>query len=749
MLRIFNLAVLFLAQLCLFALPAPTFARSPITINSPLALTVPGQELHFDISTENLPGRLQVTVFHRAVGQTAFRRLPMAESGEERFFAVLPGEFVDQSGIEFYVEVRSDSNQVFTLPEKNPMGLPKRLAFATGQSATEPLTFPDMNGARISSRRPAITAPLPPGTLSPSLDTVRIALDDVDVTALAIITATTVSYTPDGDLDYGHHHVIVEALGQDGQPMPQEHWYFAIPHSEAFDRANASFQLDTDLGLKLADKGETKYPDWTSQTSGTLSAELAKGDLNVTLDANAWYVDDSLGTPDQDEFSMNTYLLRFDYRSQSLALGDVAIEVPELAGGYLALRGGLLDLNIEGTNLQGFVLRSNTVTDIRDSFSVPGPDRRYLGAMLTQPLSTERNMRFKASAISGKSSGSDDYDGVSLLPANEGQIYSVLLNTDIVDQLLLGEAEYAQSFFDLDSGDSLGRKRGQAWRTKMWGRHQTLDYGGTFSSLDRNFQSILAPDTINNRKEYTLFAAKTFETSSLTLNALHSYDNAEKLNNIPTIRNTGLDLGYSLNKPDWPFVFANANLNWQNSGHEPDGFEAVDNQSRILAVGFSLARDTWSVVPSYVLTSLDDASASDMDGTSHQILLSFGWQPLPVLSFNPAATYAWTETDPGSVVVEDWLATLSATWLVSDSQNISLTVSGLDSRADDDSMHLRVGSGQAQYNWVLDVNALESVTKTLSLSGQYSRTKDYVAHDDEEEYVAFLSLNFSIPVAWP
>ena len=84
-----------------------------------------------------------------------------------------------------------------------------------------------------------------------------------------------------------------------------------------------------------------------------------------------------------------------------------------------------------------------------------------------------------------------------------------------------------------------------------------------------------------------------------------------------------------------------------------------------------------------------------------------------------------------------------------EAQNLSLTVSALDSRAEDDSMDLRVYSGQAQYNWTLGLGFLESVTKTLGLRGQYNRTRDFAADDDIEEYVAFLSLNFSIPVSWP
>ena len=621
---------------------------------------------------------------------------------------------------------------------------PETPKLSAAPAASEELILPDMDGQRLTTRRPVITAPIPPGAA-----TLSMSLDSVDVSTLAVITGATVSYTPEFDLDYGSHTVLLQTLDQDGQPMPDAQWSFFIPQSDRWDKASTSFQLDTNLVGKLGEHPGNRSPDWQAQTSGTLSSELEKGKFRVTLDANGWFVDDSDNYGGQDKFSLNTYLLKLAYDEQSLSLGDVSVETTELAGGPLARRGGLLELNAQETSLQGFVLRSNTVADFDHLLPVEDSRQRFTGATLTQGLYPEKNVQLKATAVTGQSGSDDDVSGVNLVPETKGQIYSLALSGTLVDELLLGEVEYARSAFNQDTSGPYGTKHGQAWRSKLAGRYDTLDYGGGYSFRDRYFQSIIAPGAINNRKEYTLHASKTFEESSLSFNGMHSYDNVEKLDNIPTVRSSGLDLGYTLNKADWPFLFANANLSWQKSGHEPDGFSGIDNQSRILSVGLSLARETWSVVPSYVFTSFDDKSGAGMDSLSHQILLSLGWQPVPALSFNPAVTYARTETDPGSLVAEDWLATLSTTWLITDSQNLNLTLSGLDSRTNDDSMHVSVFNGQAQYNWILGTNFLESVTKTVGLSGQYSRTKDHVGNTDDDEYVAFLSLNFSIPVSWP
>jgi len=617
-------------------------------------------------------------------------------------------------------------------------------ALAEEPAAGDSLILPDMADQRMQSRRPVITAPIPPGAA-----TLRLTLDDVDVSPLATIADSTVSYTPEFDLEYGSHTVMVEALDQDGQPMPEARWRFFIPQSETWDRASASFQLDTNLVGKLGEHPGNASPDWQAQTSGTLSSELEKGKFRVTLDANGWFVDDSDNYGGQDKFSLNSYLLKLAHDEQSLSLGDVSVETTELAGGPLAKRGGLLELNAQETSVQGFVLRSNTVADFDHLLPVEDSNQRFTGATLTQGLYPQKNVQLKATAVTGQSGSADDVGGADLVPETKGQIYSVALSGAIVDELLLGELEYAHSSFKQDTQGPYGTKNGQAWRSKLSGRYDTLDYGGGYSFRDKYFQSIISPGAINNRKEYTLHASKTFEESSLAFNGMHSYDNVEKLDNIPTVRSTGLDLGYTLNKADWPFLFANANLSWQRSGHEPEDFEGIDNQSRILSAGLSLARETWSIVPTYVFTSFDDKSGAGMDSLSHQVLLSLGWQPLPALSFNPAVTYARTETDPGSLVTEDWLGTLSVTWLITDSQNLNLTLSGLDSRTSDDSMHMTVFNGQAQYNWILGANFLESVTKTLGLSGQYSRTKDHVGNTDDDEYIAFLSLNFSIPVTWP
>lgn len=606
------------------------------------------------------------------------------------------------------------------------------------------VVLPEMNGQRVQSRRPAITAPIPSGAA-----TVRMTLDAVDVTPLAVITDSSLSYSPEFDLEYGSHTVTVEALDQDGQLLPATQWHFFIPQSERWDKASASFQLDTNLVGKLGEHPSGASPDWQVQTSGTLSSVLEKDKFRITLDANGWFVDDSDNYGGQDRFSLNSYLLKLAHDEQSLSLGDASVETTELAGGPLARRGGLLELNAAETSVRGFVLRSNTVADFDHLLPVEDSRQRFTGATLTQGLYPEKNVLLRATAVTGQSGSADDVGGANLIPETKGQIYSLALSGAIVDELLLGEVEYARSAYNQDTGGPFGTKHGQAWRSKLSGRYDTMDYGGGYSFRDRYFQSIIAPGAINNRKEYTLHASKTFEESSLAFNGLHSYDNVEKLDNIPTVRSTGLDLGYTLNKPDWPFLFANTNLSWQRSGREPDGFQGIDNQSRILSFGLSLARETWSVVPSYVFTSFDDKSGSGMDSLSHQLLLSLGWQPLPELSLNPSVTYARTETDPGSLVTEDWLGTLSATWLITDSQNLNLTLSGLDSRTNDNSMHVSVFNGQAQYNWMLDTNFLDSVTKTLGLSAQYSRTRDHVGNTDNDEYVAFLSLNFSIPVAWP
>ena len=266
------------------------------------------------------------------------------------------------------------------------------------------------------------------------------------------LPASTITYTPEFDLDYGSHTVMVEALDQEGQSLPDARWHpFFIPQSDNWDRASASFHLDTNIVGKLGEHPGSASPDWQAQTSGTLSSELEKGKFRVTLDANGWFVDDSDNYGGQEKFSLNSYLLKLAYDEQSLSLGDVSVETTELAGGSLARRGGLLELNAQETSMQGFVLRSNTVADFDHVLPVEDSNQRFTGVTLTQGLYPEKNVQLKAVAVTGQGGSADDVGGADLVPETKGQIYSLALSGAIIDELLLGEIEYARSAFNQDT----------------------------------------------------------------------------------------------------------------------------------------------------------------------------------------------------------------------------------------------------------------------------------------------------------
>lgn len=731
--------------LVLLHAPPPARAAGFIILNEPRAIPAAGQNLLFTVTASGFATPRTAQVLFRSPGQTDYTTLPMTEEAPDLFTAELPASEISPDGIEFYIEIQTATDRV-THPEGSPDTAPVHLQPSPRDSGLPTLAFPDMNNTDAPQRRVTITASLPAQTLTPGPDTVRMAIDDIDVTPLCAITESAISYTPDAEFDYGRHHVIVEVLGQDGTPLPQEHWYFSVPQTGLFDKASASVQVDTTLGTTALEDDRSSNPDWTVQSAATLATMMEKDGFRISLDANGWYAEDDLGQ-EQDPFSLNSWLLKMEYDRQSLSLGDISVELPALAGGSLARRGGLLELQTDSTTARAFVVRSGTVADI--DHSLPNePQQRYAGATITHSFPVH-DLALSATALTGRNTAVEDYDAGSLVPGTKGNLLGVSVKGSIVDELLLGEAEYARTYCDPDTSDGIAARTGHAWRGKLSGRRDTLDYTAGASSLDRHFHSIIAPETLNNRREYTLYAGKTFDISSLTFNALHSFDNAAQIDTMPTLRSTTLDLGYTLSPPDWPFFFANANMSWQQSGHEPSGMDSINNQAEVLALGLSLTRETWSFIPSYSLTRIEDRSSADADSLTHQITLSAGWQPMQLLSINPSATYSRTQTGPTDVVTEDWLGTFSATWLISDFHNLNLSLSALDSHTSDDSMHISTWNADAQYNWIIGGAFLESVTRTVALRATYANTCDHLTGDNDEHYAALLSLNLSIPVSWP
>ncbi|MEZ4601472.1 MAG: hypothetical protein R2940_16915 [Syntrophotaleaceae bacterium] len=609
-----------------------------------------------------------------------------------------------------------------------PQGVPSRLV------------LPLMDGTRIAEPPTTIVIDFTKIEGSAQWSSMRLLVDDVDVSPLASIESGEIRYTPQTPLDFGTHTVTLESMDADGVILPPRVWTFVVPQSDYFDKASATMVIDADIGGKVFGKNGSAEPDWKVGSSVTLTSLVESGDVKVAFDANGWLTEQEGEEETDDTFNLNNYLLRIEYLGQRLSLGDLVVAGTELTGESIARRGAMLELNADGTHAQAFMVSSIPVTGFDDMTGLDRSDQRLVGGSLGQDLLDNGRLIARGTVITGKNGAPGGYNTATLAAPSKGQIYSLALASALWGEGLRMNGEYSYSRYDEDTGDGEGSDSGRAWTVRFSGRAGSYDYGGGYKYLGQDFRSIADVTGVNDREEYLLYGTRTFRESSLTASLLHNRDNVENDSDLPVVRNTSLDLSYNLYPADWPSVFLNGNFTFQDSSDEPDEIDPIENQSQSLTAGISIVREKWNLMPSYTYTRFADDSPADADGRTHQAILNFGWQPDYRLSLNPSVSYGRTDTG-SDTVTETWQGTLAGTYIIGETQDLYLTFSILDSRTDDHSVESISYDGICQYNWRLELPFLEKARKVLSLRGRYHRIDDRAGDDLEEDYSLFLLLS--------
>lgn len=747
--RVFLLALVLPGVLLFLLLPPAVNAEERIILVAPQGPVFAGQSVIFRIRAQEFLLPLQATLHYRSIGTSTYRALPMKQDTEIEFSGMIEQAWVLPPGIEYFFEVEDGQGRRVTQPQNDPRRNPLRIEVALDRPRPAGIVFPAMNNQRIRERRPSVTIRFAGTGLPPQWASVRLLLDDTDVTPIALIATDAIAFTPEWDLAFGNHRVTLEVMDAAGNILPPQEWTFIIPHSELFDQVAVEMRVDTEVAHEVYQKDDSPEPDWTVQSNQTLLASMEKEGFRASLEANTWYITQDGPDPLEDDFNLNNYLVQLEYRSQHLAFGDVNVTGTELVSETISRRGGVVTLNVPGVTARGFMLSSDYLTGVDDMTGIDDSNNRLEGGSLESDILSDKRLTLKGTVVTGDNEEPDDYNASTLAAGHEGTIYSLQATSSLFNEMLNLTAEYGMSDFDEDVSDDIDADWDDAWLLRFSGRAGSYDYGGGYKYLSEEFQSVVTPTAANNRAEYSLYGTKTFPVANLTANVIHTRDNVEKNDALPVIDNTNAGVSLNCYPTDWPTLFLSGNVGWQDSSREPDTTDPIENRTDTVGGGFSLARERWNLSPSYYFTNFDDDTPTDADSRTHQVSLNAGWQPMDMLSFTPSASYTRTKTDFDDVVTETWQGTLAGMCMFTDAHNLNWTLSATDTQADDDSFHTRTYYLIGQHNWHIATPFLESMQKTLSLRGQYSRTEDKILDTTDEDYTVYLVLSIGIPLSYP
>ena len=723
-------------------------AAESISILSPQEKHFAGVPILFHIKTNEFFSPKNVTVYYRSIGITVYRKLILRKETPVDFRALLKARKVIPPGIQFYFVVKDGKGRIFTFPKPDPKKNPHVLKIDLDKRPPIIQETVPAEGESLKDRRPVIKIKFTDLETKIDKSSVRLLVDDTDVTQLSKISENYITYQPAENLSFGNHTVILELIDICGNRMPPKRLTFTIPKTARIDNAGAEIQWDAEGRHLIVGKTDTESLDWAIQSSVTLSSFVEHGKNKTSLDANVWYNEEDGPGPEGDNLNLNNFLLKLQHDKHQLSAGDVIVDGTELISQSISRRGGLLELDVADIQADFFALRSNYVTGFKHVLGLDDSEQMLLGGSLEKEILKDRKLTLKTTYIKGENRNPDDYNAGILGGAAEGGVYSISVASRMMDERLNLKGEYSGSRFDDDTSVDEDPKSDNAWLVKVSGWYDKYELAAGYKYLGPDFKSIADPTGAYNQQEYNLDGGVRFGSSDVRLTLLHNRDNVDNDPLLPVIKNSTGTINYNISKFDWLSVFMNYTQSWQNSEKEPQDFDPIENSTQTIGCGLSANRARWDLFPNYNYTYFDDkVSATDNDSVTHVVGLSSGLRPGENISINQLISYTNMHSKFDDVTTETWQGALggSITPLFSEDLDFNTTLSILDNRTDDGLVHTTTYDCIGQLNWHIEKYLLKKGKQTIAIRGQYNKTKDHETNETQEDYAIYVVISFGVP----
>lgn len=170
-----------------------------------------------------------VKVYYRTVGQTDYKTIDMKPDASiaNTFTATIPKEELDTKGLEYYIEA-SDGTNIYKTDSGNPYSVAVSDEDITGPEITS--ITPD-NGSNVGNNfKPVISAQYSDKS---GISSIKLYIDDVEITKDAVLTDGKITYTPTADLAKGNHIVKLEAIDNSAKKnKTEQQWNFTAGEEE-------------------------------------------------------------------------------------------------------------------------------------------------------------------------------------------------------------------------------------------------------------------------------------------------------------------------------------------------------------------------------------------------------------------------------------------------------------------------------------------------------------------------------------
>jgi hypothetical protein len=266
-------ALLFSVVVVLFA--TLSAQAVPVLVHQPPADAKEGKAIVIQATVSDSGSSVaQVKLFYRVSGTLGYREEILQGTGFT-FNGSIPGKVVQAAGIEYYLQVRNQLNEVVTSPPLNAAVAPHRVIVR--EVTTPPvitLLSPEVNSV-LGPEDVVLVIHLDAGKSTVDLATLKVVFDEQDITAQVEKSATMVTYAPAEALALGLHGLQVTVRNAEGMETKSSTLSFEISET----KKTTSWQAEA-----KKEEGEATF-----QFRGNVGAMVQYASLS-TAPANSTYI---------------------------------------------------------------------------------------------------------------------------------------------------------------------------------------------------------------------------------------------------------------------------------------------------------------------------------------------------------------------------------------------------------------------------------------------------------------------------
>jgi len=448
---------------------------------------------------------------------------------------------------------------------------------------------------------------------------VAVRLDDTDVTTNLSPTEKGFDYTAPTELPAGEHKIRVTAKNHRGGSRVG---IFSFTTGETRTKLSVAGAV----GRALA--GRTEKPPASAQEGIRFLSHRTETGAAVKKWGNIWDPRTRMewGNPSGDG---------------QVSVGDIAVSLSPYTASSLARRGTQWSVRQERTEFSIVSLKGGSPADLLHRRLGTESDGRenLLGTTLKLALpDTKSTVRLAFLT------GNDDpsVPGSAGTVPREGNVFDLLVSSEIVEEKLTAELGVAGSRYDSNTRDSLGPRADNAWHAGVKGKLSRLNYDARYEYVGRDFSSI-GQSIAADREGLSLSVGTS--GGHQALNATYSVfeNNVANSGLVPTNRNSLAAVKYTFSGfPKMP-IAVGLQHNIVQSTREPTGYTPVDSVVDCVTSQVSFRSGKWSVSPTISRSISEERDQEGPTATTCSLALSLAPSDRCSVTLSPNLTQAYNE----------------------------------------------------------------------------------------------------------